>query len=113
MSDNKTIATIIEETPSYLTYDDDNIDSKSLAEQKDTRKDLEDERYASDTKDRKWLAEWSATLVSIWLFFVFIILIKNNDSVHLSDAVLNVLLGTTTLNVLGLMYIVLKGHFKS
>ncbi len=74
---------------------------------------LKEARYASDTNDRKWLAQWSATIVSVWLFFVFIILLKNSSSIHLSDTVLNVLLGTTTLNVLGLSFIVLRGHFNS
>ena len=70
------------------------------------------QRYLSDTQDRKWLAEWSTSVVSLWLFFILIILIANHDRLHLSDSVLNVLLGTTTLNILGLTYIVLRGHFN-
>jgi len=89
----------------------EDIDSETLAEQIDLKR-AQTDRYKSDTKDRKWLAEWSTAVVSIWLFCVLLILIKNNDSIHLSDTVLNVLLGTTTLNVLGLMFIVLRGHFN-
>jgi hypothetical protein len=89
----------------------DNPDSLNLKEQAHRRKDLENERYASDTIDRKWLAEWSAIVVSLWLFFVLIIVAYNKEHFNLSDSVLNVLLGTTTLNILGLMYIVLRGHF--
>ena len=92
---------------------EDNIDAEPLNYQKKKRQELEDERFDSDTKDRRWLAEWSATVVSIWLFLVLIILFKNRDCIHLSDSVINVLLGTTTLNVLGLTFIVLKGHFNS
>ena len=90
----------------------EDIDSETIDEQIALRK-AQRLRYISDTGDRKWLAEWSTTVVSLWLFFVFFILIKNSDSFHLSDSVLSVLLGTTTLNVLGLMYIVLKGHFNN
>lgn len=92
---------------------EENIDSFKLSDQERIKRELENERYNSDTRDRKWLAEWSATIVSVWLFLVFIILVSNHRSLHLSDNVINVLLGTTTLNVLGLMYIVLRGHFTS
>lgn len=77
-------------------------------------KALEAERYSSDTKDRKWLAIWAVIVVSLWLLLVIIILLLNKlCSINLSDNVLIALLGTTTLNVLGLSFIVLKGHFNS
>ncbi|MCD6010459.1 MAG: hypothetical protein K0Q79_321 [Flavipsychrobacter sp.] len=88
----------------------EDIDSETLQEQIDLKK-AQTERYKSNTKDRVWLAEWAASVVSIWLALVFIILISNSSKLHLSDTVLNVLLGTTTLNVLGLIFIVLRGHF--
>lgn len=90
----------------------EDIDSESLEEQKALRK-AQTHRYTSNTKDRKWLAIWSAIVVSFWLAFVLVILINNDSCIHLSDSVLDVLLGTTTLNVLGLTFIVLKGHFNS
>jgi len=71
------------------------------------------QRYFSDTEDRKWLAQWSAAVVSIWLGFVAIVLISNNNCLHLTEGVLITLLGTTTLNILGLSFIVLRGHFDS
>ena len=70
------------------------------------------ERYRSDTNDRKWLAEWATAVVSLWLMAV-IILLASKERFRLSDAVLVTLLGTTTLNVLGISFIVLRGHFKS
>jgi hypothetical protein len=70
-------------------------------------------RYRSDTNDRKWLAKWTAWTVSIWLFIVLNILVFNKSCINLSDSVLIALLGTTTLNVLGLSFIVLRGHFNS
>jgi hypothetical protein len=89
------------------------IDSDDLKEQIKL-KQLESKRYSSDTFDRKWLAIWTAVIVSIWLGFVLYILIKNEKNlICLSDTVLVALLGTTTLNVLGLSFIVLRGHFNS
>lgn len=75
--------------------------------------ELRNKRYSSDTSDRQWLAVWTAVTVSMWLLAVIGILICNTNRFHLSDKVLSVLLGTTTLNVLGLSFIVLRGHFQS
>lgn len=89
------------------------IDSDDLNGQI-SQKRLESIRYGSDTKDRKWLAKWTAWTVSIWLIVVILILFLNTFlSLKLSDSVLIALLGTTTLNVLGLSFIVLRGHFQS
>lgn len=74
-------------------------------------KKLKAVRYISDTKDRKWLAKWAVWAVSVWLIVVLAILILNHCFIRLSDSVLITLLGTTTLNVLGLTFIVLRGHF--
>lgn len=89
------------------------IDSDDLTEQIKLKK-LESDRYSSDTKDRKWLAIWTAIVVSTWLLVVLLILIFNEKFlICLNDNVLIALLGTTTLNVLGLSFIVLRGHFTS
>ena len=89
-------------------------DSKRLANsERESFEDLRNKRYSSDTSDRQWLAAWTATTVSVWLIAVIGILICNSSRFHLSDTVLTVLLGTTTLNVLGLSFIVLRGHFQS
>jgi uncharacterized membrane protein YkgB len=85
------------------------IDTNSVFQQKEI---LEALRYKSDTFDRKWLAKWTAWAVSIWLFLTLVIISLNSLlSLGLSDAVLITFLGTTTLNVLGLSFIVLRGHF--
>jgi hypothetical protein len=80
------------------------------------KKELEDKftksktkRYKANTKLRRQLAEWATAVVSVWLFLVLTILSLNDG--RLSDNVLMTLLGTTTLNVLGLMAIVLRGLF--
>ncbi len=93
----------------YNSLHDQDIDSDDLDLQK---KRYENLRYKEDTESRKKLAYWAATVVSIYLLCVLTILILNHQYIYLSDTVLSVLLGTTTLNVLGLMYIVLKGYFK-
>ncbi|ALR29779.1 hypothetical protein ATE47_04240 [Chryseobacterium sp. IHB B 17019] len=98
---------------SSLVNNDLDIDSDDLKVQIKL-KQLEQQRYASDTIDRKWLAIWTAAIVSLWLLLVIAILILNKIlNIGLSDTVLVTLLGTTTINVLGLSFIVLRGHFQS
>ena len=76
------------------------------------QEDLINERYAQDTKERKLLSHWVTIVVSLWLLFVLAILSLNRLlELKLSDTVLCMLLGTTTINILGLAYIVLKGLF--
>ncbi|MGV3602424.1 MAG: hypothetical protein ACO1N1_14525 [Dyadobacter fermentans] len=70
-------------------------------------------RFASDTRARVGLAAWTAAVVTLWLAAVFYLLTNNHANYCLSDTVLVTLLGTTTLNVLGLSFIVLRGHFSS
>lgn len=88
------------------------IDSDKIEVQKEV-KILAAQRYYSDTKDRKWLALWTALIVTIWLLAVLMILVFNEIfNMKLTENVLITLLSTTTLNVLGLSFIVLKGHFN-
>lgn len=75
-------------------------------------KEAELRRFEHVTDNIKWLSKWAASLVSIWLLLVFVLLLFNK-SLHLSDPVLITLLGTTTLNVIGIPAIVLRGHFSS
>jgi FtsH-binding integral membrane protein len=85
------------------------IDSKVTQEKK--KLTIQDQRYRVDTWLRIGLAIWAAAVVSWWLSSVLAI-IKNNNEIHcLSDAVLIALLGTTTINVIGLVIIVLNGLF--
>lgn len=69
---------------------------------------LRNKRYASDTTARNLLTIWASIIVTIWLTLALYIVCR----IKLSDTVKCMLLGTTTLNVLGLMYIVLKGYFR-
>lgn len=69
-------------------------------------------RYNQNTKLRSKLARWVKGLVSTYLVLVFFLLCLNDYLIHISDAVLITLLGTTTVNVLGLMYITMKDLFN-
>ena len=73
---------------------------------------LKQERYKADTKHRLYLA-WSIMgIIIVWLLAVIVILCFNTRFFHLSDIVLVTLLGTTTVTVIGLPAIVLKGFFQ-
>ena len=76
-------------------------------------KKLRNERYQEDTKHRRNLSTWAASIVSLWLISVLLILIFNESQIKLKDTTLVALLSTTTLNVLGMMFIVLRGLFDS
>ena len=70
------------------------------------------ERYTQDTHFRKHLANWVMIIVPIWLFTVIVILILCGSCViYFDKEILITLLATTTVNVLGVAYIVLKGIF--
>ena len=57
------------------------------------------------------MAVWSCIVVSYWLYVVLNIVKYNYSLYKLSDAVVITLLTTTTINVLGLTAIILKGLF--
>jgi len=70
-------------------------------------------RFAEDTKHRKGLVSWVKFVVTSWLACVlFVVTFNLKLSLNLSDTVLVTLLTTTTINILGLAYIVLKGLFQ-
>jgi hypothetical protein len=73
----------------------------------------EAKRYAEDTGHRGKLIRWVKRVVSWSLVLTFLILILNRIlALDISDTVLIALLTTTTANILGLAFIVLKGMFK-
>ncbi len=70
-------------------------------------------RYAEDTGHRKGLISWVKWNVSFSLILTFSILFLNNAfKLQISDTVLVALLTTTTANILGLAFIVLRGMFN-
>ena len=98
------LSTIISNTDAVSDLSDMDRDSQSII--------LQQERYASDTKHRLWLAWTIVIVIIVWLAIVVVILMLNNLLFHLSDPVLIALLGTSTATVLGLPAIVLKGFFQ-
>jgi hypothetical protein len=86
------------------------VDGADMADQSSLKSD----RYKQDTKARGWLSRWVAWVVSLWLLAVILILVLNEPlHLNISDIVRCTLLGTTSANVLGLPYIVLKGLFHT
>jgi hypothetical protein len=95
----------VSDKTTWVSIDVDNLDIK-------TQERLILERYEQDTKERKLLSHWVIIVVSAWLFLTVSILALNHPlCLKLGDAVCCTLLGTTTVNILGLAYIVLKGLF--
>lgn len=96
----------IEETQSL------DLDSQSMDAQAEISKTLKNQRFNLDTIDRSELAHKTFWLIASWLFGVFLLLVLNSRKFHLSDSVMLMLLGTTTVNIIGLAAIVLNGYFK-
>lgn len=85
----------------------DIADSDSLSMEKQEAK-----RFGEDTKHRANLVYWMIVAVSVWLVGVLLIVVLNEICcINASDNVLLMLLGTTTINVLGLSKIILNGLF--
>jgi hypothetical protein len=69
-------------------------------------------RYSQNTKERRGLSKWVKWAVSSWLFCVMVIIfLKGSCVLNISDVVICTLLGTTTINILGLAHILLNGLF--
>lgn len=69
-------------------------------------------RYLANTTLRKTMSKWAAWLISIWLLIVATILMLNNFVFCLSDSVLNTLITTTTINVIGIILICFRDLFN-
>jgi hypothetical protein len=71
-----------------------------------------EERYIQNTELRGTLARVFTIVIAFWLLAVILILVGNNcNHYNLSDSVLNTLLTTTTIQVLGMMLIILWDLF--
>lgn len=81
---------------------------------------LHQQRLLENTRARKRLEKWATKLIPYYLLAVLAILILNAISKVLfnlsqsliSDTIITVILSTTTINIIGLGIIVLKGHFE-
>ncbi|MFP9098905.1 hypothetical protein ACLI09_07615 [Flavobacterium sp. RHBU_24] len=96
------------------SFTDEDLEKGQSQEQtlEQRKGEAELERYNQDTTHRKGLVTWAATVVSLWLLCVLITLSLNTYILKLSDTIMVALLSTTTVNVLGLMIIVLNDLFR-
>lgn len=70
------------------------------------------ERYGEDTAHRRRMV-WVMVVTTVWMASVLTVLVLAGLGVLVVRAsVLNTLLATTTANVLGLPYVVLRGLFR-
>lgn len=85
---------------------------------------LEQHRTIENTEARRRLEKWACRTIILYLISVFALLVLNGlsrvlwpdvfkESGFISDTVMYVILSTTTVNVIGLGLIVLRGHFQS
>lgn len=90
---------------------DDPYDLSYLTEEKTPahKKD----RYIKDTKTRSRLAYGVSVFVGVYIISIVFLVYMRNAKDKLNDYVLITFLSTTTVNILGLMYIVLKGLFRA
>lgn len=79
---------------------------------------LEQQRMLEDTMARRRLEKWATKVISWYLIIVCILVITNGlFSLHngkesfITGGIMIVILTTTTINVIGLGLIVLRGHF--
>ncbi|MDN3494190.1 hypothetical protein [Winogradskyella bathintestinalis] len=86
--------------------------NKNTDYSKTTYKSLKNKRYRSNTNLRIYLAIWATLIVSAWLWKVGEILVNNNEKYCLSESVLNTLLTTTTIEVLGIVAIAMYDLFN-
>lgn len=94
---------------------------------------LRHQRTLEDTRARRRLERWATSVIGLYLTLVFCLIVANGvvlmntpiDTIELigksntivkrgfiSDSVMSVILTTTTINIIGLGVIVLKGHFN-
>lgn len=94
--------------------------SNKLPSSKDTqkrdkdhrKKELENNSLETNIALKKGICSWVKVVVSIYLFFVASILLSITvGGYYLSDNVAIALLTTTTINILGLPYIIIKSLF--
>lgn len=89
-----------------------------------SRKLLVQQRIMDDTKARRRLEKWARNIILCYLIIVFVLVVLNGVSQiiwndifknhgFISDTVMTVILSTTTVNIIGLGVIVLRGHFPS
>ncbi len=97
-----------------ITEDTTNISPEMLekaGEDENKYFDSIEDRFKKDTTLRIQLAKYFSIVIALWLLAVVLILVGNNFKYRLSDTVLVTLLTTTTIQILGMMIIILWDLF--
>lgn len=79
---------------------------------KKTLSALKKKRFQDNTKLRSRLSLWAFLILSVWIISVIVILFFNEAVFCISDNVLITLLSTTTINIIGIVLIVMKDIFN-
>lgn len=97
------------------------LESETTPENLDKCKELVHlHRIVENTKARRRLEKWSLRVIAIYLFIVLAIVVCNYIAVpllsgymdiHVTEPIMITILSTTTINIIGLGLIVLRGHF--
>lgn len=109
------------ETAEALISANDKADTQTLKAGRDL---LRLQRDVENTRARRRLERWACKVIVAYLLLVFILLLLNGASMiwfpnvfykhgFISDNVFITILSTTTINILGLVVIVLRGHFET
>ena len=109
------------ETAETLISTLDKVDKDTLQAGKEL---LHLQRDVENTRARRRLEKWACVVITVYLIFVFVLIILNglsmiwkpsifNEHGFISDNVMTIILSTTTINIIGLVVIVLRGHFDN
>ena len=102
------------EEKSYENNNDQrNLTQIELLKTQVIKLELKNRRYKDNSELRRGLAVMFTLTINGWLFVVFLILLTNSQTLKLSDSVLIALLTTSSANVLGMMYVILKNLFPN
>jgi hypothetical protein len=84
----------------------------SILEKRNEKLELKNGRYRDNTELRRALVVAFTTIIAFWLLSVLLILTGNNCKHYdLSENTLIAFMTTSTANVLGMMYVILKNLF--
>ena len=104
----------LNEEKSYENNNDQrNLTQIELLKTQVIKLELKNRRYKDNSELRRGLAIMFTLTINGWLFVVFLILLTTSQTLKLSDSVLIALLTTSSANVLGMMYVILKNLFPN
>lgn len=107
-----------ETAESIIVQLSDRVDFPQMLEA--SRALLEQQRIQDNSHARRRLEKWTTRTISWYLIVVAVLVVSNgivsmfthNHDGFISSGIMAGILSTTTINVIGLGFIVLKGHFQ-